>query len=142
MDHRYLVTYKHWNGNAVQAITTTLGRFWDRDTAERHAKEKFGVSGYEFVSVRAETAFEANRYKVYRFFVRLTRITCAVVAVVVGFFAYAWLHDSGMDTGDIPLASLTGNMISSNLMRAALVIAAIPAAWLCWVLAFGAGPDN
>lgn len=135
MDQRYFVSYKRWDGEATQILTATLGRFWDQDAAERIAQERYGVAGYEVIAVRPETAFEAARYKVYRVLVRSARIACAAV---IGVVSYAWLHDSFVDTGDIPLGSLTGNMISTNLLNGGLAFAA---AWLCWLLAFGDGPE-
>lgn len=136
MKQRYYVSYKHLDEGSTQTTTTMFGRFLDQDDAERCARAKYGVSDNEITSVRTETAFEAARYKTYRFFIRLTRITCAIV---IGFFSYAWLYDKGVDTGDIPLASLTGNMIFSNIIHMGL---SVSAAWLCWVIAFGEGPDN
>lgn len=135
MNQRYYVSYKHWDGESRQTTTTILGQFWDQEEAERFSSLKYGASEYEIISIRTETSYEAARYKTYRFLIRLTRIICAIV---VGFFSYAWLYEKSVDTGDIPLASLTGNMIFTNLMYTGLAIAAV---WLCLALAFGDGPE-
>jgi hypothetical protein len=136
MNRRYFVTYKHWNGSVTETATDALGRFYDLDAAERRARERYNEPGYEILAVRPETDFEAAIYRVYRFFIRLVRIVCAVA---IALFTYAWLSDSGPNLGDIPLGNFTLNMIFSALFHGVLFLGAV---WLCWVIAFGEGPQD
>lgn len=136
MNRRYFVTYKHWNGSATETCTYALGRCYDQEFAERRARERYNASGYEVLSVRPETDFEAAQYKVIRFLVRCLRI---VFATVIAFFAYVWLGDYDSQLGDIPLGELTLNMVFSALFQGALIVGAV---WLCWVVAFGDGPQD
>lgn len=136
MNRRYFVTYKHWNGGTTETSTYALGRFYDLDTADRRARERWAAPEYEILEVRPETDFEATMYKINRFFMRSFRITCAAV---IAFFAYIWLSDSGPKIGDIPLGDLSLNMVVSALSRGALFLCAI---WLCLIVAFGDGPQD
>lgn len=131
---RYFVTLEHGNGGATE--THAFGRFHNRDVAELCARERYYAPEYEILEVRPETDFEAAMYKVYRFFVRSFRITCAGV---IAFFAYLWLSDSGPALGDIPLGELTLNMIFSAFFRVVFILGAV---WLCWTVAFGEGPQD
>ena len=136
MNPRYFVTYKNSETGQEHTPSDSLGRFHDSLTAERRARERYDGFGFEVVSVRPETRYEAAEYKVTRFVVRSVRIA---VALVIGFFAYAWLDNSGTSIGDTPLNSLTINMLLSGLFR---IAAGIGAAWFCWTLAFGEGPQE
>lgn len=138
MNSRYYVTLKHHKvGEPVQPFTTTLGRFDNLEAAILNAQINIGqLEGYEVISVRVETILEEKLYKLSRILIRTIRV---VSGLVIAFFAYIWTQDSWVDTGNIPLGSLTGNMITSNLFHFGV---AIVVCWLCWELAFGEGPQN
>jgi hypothetical protein len=130
------VTYKHWNGSTTETSTHALGRFYDREFAEHRAQERYNSPGFELLTVRPETGFEAVRYKVIRFLIRSLRV---VIAAAMAFFIYAWLGESNSKIGDIPLGDLTLSMIFSALFHGVLLMGG---AWLCWVIAFGDGPQD
>ncbi|GAB3345857.1 hypothetical protein [Marilutibacter aestuarii] len=134
-NRRYFVTYKRWNGSETETATSMIGRFRDQEFAERRARERYGAPGSEILNIRPETDFEANCYKGLRFVVRALRIS---VAAVIALLAFAWLWDFDSDVGHIPLGELTLNMIFSRLFDVALLLGA---GWLCWVIAFGDGPE-
>ena len=138
MKSRYIATLKlRKAGVPSQHFTMALGRFDDVETAYRYAQNSYGeLDGHEVVSVRAETNFEVKLHELSRTLIRTIRVACGSA---IALFAYVWAHDSWVDTGDIPLGSLTGNMITSNLFHFGV---ALFVCWLCWELAFGEGPKD
>ncbi|WP_166213061.1 hypothetical protein [Cognatiluteimonas telluris] len=136
MNDRYFVTYKRLTSDTVETNTFALGRFFDLEAAQHRARERYNAPGYEILSVRQETRFEALLHKCSRFLIRLVRI--AVGAALAG-LAYSWLVGADYGLGDIPLSQLTLNRIFSALFHTALILGA---AWLCWTIAFGEGPAD
>jgi hypothetical protein len=136
MNPRYFVKYRRWDGTSTVTSTRVLGRFGDQESAESDAKKRFAVSGSEIINVRHETRPEAAVHRILRFAIRALRITCAVVIALT---AYAWMYEPRGNIGNVPLGSLTLNMLFSSIFHVALVVAA---GWLCWVLAFGDGPKD
>ena len=136
MNPRYLVTYKHYNGQTVGLLTVSIGRFHNQEHAEARARDLFERPGNEITQIRRETGFEDAKHKVVRFCIRSMRI---VVSLVVGFGAYVFIYDPNSRIGDIPFSSLTLNMILSGLLRTGLLIGV---AFLCWQIAFGNAPED
>ena len=133
---RFLATYRRWDGTTTQTCTSSLGRCYDEASAASAAKQRYGGDGYELLTVRQETAFEAARHKVLRFVVRSLRIAAGVV---LAFFAYVWLSGATPDIGDVPLSQLTVNIILTRLFHVGLIIGS---AALCWFIAFGDAPKE
>ena len=136
MNPRFFVTYRDCNTGEEYSPANSIGRFHDSADAEKSARERYDAFGYEVVSVRPETRYEAAEYKVIRFVIRSIRIT---VAIVIGVFSYTWLEGPGASIGDKPLNSLTINMLFSGLFH---IAAGIGLAYFCWILAFGEGPKE
>lgn len=132
---RYLVTYKHYNGQTVELLTAPIGRFSRQEEAEARARELLDRPGNEITKIRQETRFEAATHRAARFFIRSLRIA---TSVAVGVSAYFWLYNSGPKIGDIPFSRLTLNLIASSLIRTALFIGIV---FVCWGIAFGKGPE-
>lgn len=137
MNARYFVTYRNLRARQSDPIEVCIGRFGDENAATRRAKEAYDVPEYgQLLSLRSETDTERRLYSVTRFVIRTLRI---VVAAAVALFALAWLPEKSPGIGDVPFAQLTANMLFGSLVRVGMIIGA---ASLCWVLAFGDGPDE
>lgn len=135
MNPRYFVTSKRLTESSVEQSTFAFGRFSSLDDAEASAKKNYGCYGSEVLAVRAETPVEAVGYKISRLLVRSLRVTFGVSIAVLGFI-FLWEPAPGI--GNVPIASLTLDMIFNGLFRGVLLMGS---AWLAWAIAFGEGPD-
>jgi hypothetical protein len=137
MNPRYFVKYKNLRDPQTDVQEVCIGRFCDEEAAEHRGKEAYNVDGYgKLISIRPETPWEAQVYRISRFLIRAFRIA---IAVVIALTAYVWLSDTNSNIGDVPFAELTAKMVFGSLFHMSLIIGS---ALFCWFIAFGEGPDN